>query len=241
MEINDEEMEDYYGSDYWPPPNTPPSTPPTPTYDYYKWSSSYYEEQGNMKGFDDYIDFYNEHSGKSVGQTSGMGEEDEFDQSYVDIPIGIRPSAPKALWNTVYSGLVDSKKYKGLQWVDCEEYCTDRVYVDKKSKKEDGTNKRPPMCHIIAYNHTKWAVEWLYNNKSHYLVGGTYKGPDMYGFDDDTWRKLVWHKSNLRPGHSKCNSKTASQAKGNPATSKAERDSITYVVNRLKKVKPNWF
>ena len=240
MKIDDEEMEERYGED-WPPPKTPPSTPPTPSYDYYKWSGSYYEEQGKYDIFDKYIDFYNENSGKSVGQTSGMGEEDEYDESYVDIPLGHRPTAPSALWAKVYAGLKDSNKHLGWQWVYCEELCTNAVFVEKKTKREDGTNKRPPMCHIVAYNHIKWAVDWLFSNKTNHLVGGTYKGPDVSGLDDDTWRKLVWHKSNLRPGHATCNSKTASQAKGVPNTQTVARAAITYVVGRLKKLKPNWF
>lgn len=239
--MDDEEMEGHYGSDYWPPPDSPIKAPPTPSYNYYKYASEYHTQQGEMGFADSYMDFYEEHSGKSIGMSTGTGEDDEYDESYVDIPIGIRPSAPAALWNTVYAGLTDSQKYKGFQWIVCQENCTNRVYIDKKTKKEDGTTKRPPMCHIVAFNHIKWAVSWLYSNKSHYLVGGNYKGPDVTGFPDDTWRELVWHKSNLRPGHSKCNSQTASQAKGVPSTGTTQNAAITYVVKRLKKLKPLWF
>lgn len=238
--IDDEEMEDRYGSGYWPPPKTVIGTPPSPTYNYYKIASDYHSQKGRMEVADEYMDFYEENTGKTIGMTSGRGEEDEYDESYVDIPIGIRPSAPTALWNTVYAGVTDSHKYPGFQWIDCEENCTDRVYIDKKTKKEDGTTKRPPMCHIVSYNHIKWAVSWLYSNKSHHRVGGTYKGPDVSGFPDDTWRDLVWHKSNLRPGHASCNSQTASQAKGTPST-KVANDALNYVIPRLKKLKPLWF
>lgn len=238
--MRQDHSEHYKG--HWPPPEDPEEEfpPPTPSLYYYKAATEYYMEMDDFDTADKYTDFYEEKSGKTVGQTSGSREDDEYDESYVDIPIGIRPSAPSALWNTVYGGLRDSHKYAGWQWVDCEENCTGRVYVDKKTKKEDGTTKRPPMCHVVAYNHIKWAVSWLYNNKSHHVVGGTYKGPDVSGFPDDTWRELVWHKSNLRPGHSKCNSQTASQAKGNPGQ-KVANGAISYVVYRLKKLKPHWF
>lgn len=225
----------YKGS--WPPPDDPVYPPPTPSHNYYKEASEYFTSKREFETADEYMDFWEDKTGKSVGMSSGTGEEDDYDESYVDIPLGIRPSAPAALWNTVYAGLTDSGKYPGFQWIDCQEYCSDRIYIDKKTKKEDKVGKRPPMCHIVAFNHTKWAVSWLYANRLKY----NYSGPDVTGMDNDTWRKLVWHKSNLRPGHSKCNSKTASQAKGNPATTKDEQAAKNYVLVRLKKINPHWF
>lgn len=231
-----EGLEDHYGSTYWPPPSKPKKAPPSPTYNYYKLGAQYHTDVGEDDSADLYMDFFSKKTGKATGMTSGSGVEDEFDESYADIPIGVRPTAPSALWNKVYAGLKDSTTYTDRQWVKCEEDCMGTLYVDKKSKKETGTVKRPPMCHVVAYNHIKWGVSWLYTNRVKY----NYSGPDMLGMPDDTWRALVWHKSNLRPGHASCNSKTASLAKGTPS-SKDEKAAKTYVLNRLQKLKPNWF
>jgi hypothetical protein len=231
-----EGLKEHYGATYWPPPSKPKKTPPSPTYNYYKLGAQYHTDVGEDESADLYMDFFSKKTGKSTGMTTGSGGDDEFDESYVDIPIGVRPAAPSALWKTVYARLKDSNKYNNLEWITCEEDCMQTLYVDKKTKKEFNTTKRPPMCHVVAYNHIKWAVEWLHSNKGKY----NYSGPDMLGMDNDTWRDLVWHTSNLRPGHSKCNSKTASQAKGNPAT-KEEKKIKTYVYQRLKQLKPNWF
>lgn len=240
MEIDDQEMIDYYGEDYWPPPKYPPSTPPTPTYNYYKWSSSYYEN--NTKVFDRYVDFYNENSGKSVGMTSGTGEEDEFDESYVDIPSTLRPSAPSAklLWKGIYSPLLPSTSDPSLVKIKCKEKCGKWVYMYKSNKKEYGTSKRPPMCHIIPFNYIRWAAEWVYANKNSPHLSKAYKGPDPQSYPADTWKELVWDKSNLRAGHASCNSQTAHQAKGVPSTSD-QKIAINYVIKKLHKLEPTWF
>lgn len=244
MEIDDDEMIDHYGEEYWPPPEKPPSTPPTPSYTYYKWSSSYYESQGEYDIFDEYVDFFNKNSGRKVGQTSGMGEEDEFDASYVDIPDTIRPSAPnaKALWNHVYNPLLQSQSNKSLVKVKCEELCGQWVYMDKKSKKEHGTTKRPPMCHIIPFNYIRWAADWVYANKNSPHLSKAYKGPDPKNYPADTWKKLVWSRKNLRAGHASCNSRTAHQAKTLPPPSMSDqKEAINYVIKKLHKLEPTWF
>jgi hypothetical protein len=242
MEIDDEEMQERYGSVYWPPPTKPIETPPTPSYDYYKWSSSYYDELGNTKVFDRYVDFYDEHSGKSVGQTSGTGEEDGFDESYVDIPNTLRPSAPSAklLWNSIYSPLIPSTTNTKLVKVKCQEKCGQWLYMDKKTKKEHGTSKRPPMCHVIPFNYIRWAAEWVYANANSPKLSKPYKGPDPTGYPADTWKELVWDLSNLRPGHALCNSQTAHQAKGIPSSSD-QTTAINYVIKKLHKIEPTWF
>lgn len=240
MEIDDQEMINYYGEDYWPPPKYPPSTPPTPTYNYYKWSSSYYEN--NTKVFDRYVDFYNDNSGKSVGMTSGTGEEDEFDESYVDIPSTLRPSAPSAklLWKSIYSPLLPSTTDTSLVKVKCKELCGKWVYMYKSNKKEYGTSKRPPMCHVIPFNYIRWAAEWVYANKNSPSLSKPYKGPDPQQYPVDTWKQLVWDKKNLRPGHATCNSQTAHQAKGVPSSSD-QKIAINYVIKKLYKLEPTWF
>jgi hypothetical protein len=242
MEIDDDEMQDYYGEEYWPPPKQPIETPPTPSYQYYKWSSSYWDERGNTKVFDRYVDFYNENSGKSVGMTSGTGEEDEFDESYVDIPNTLRPSAPsaKALWKQIYSPLIPSTTNSNLVKVKCEELCGQWLYMDKTTKKEYKKTKRPPMCHVIPFNYIRWAADWVYQNANSPKLSKSYKGPDPQQYPADTWKNLVWDISNLRAGHASCNSQTAHQAKGIPSSSD-QKTAINYVIKKLYQLEPTWF
>jgi hypothetical protein len=189
------------------------------------------------------MDQYGTFTGKSVGQTFGTKENEDYDASYVDIPDDIRPAAPKAkqLWNKVYAGLVQDPTNGNRMQIQCSEKNDGAVKVDKTTKVEVGTGKKPPMCHIVAFNHIRWAANWLYVNKNHAWVGGQYQGPDPKNYPADTWKKLVWHKSNLQPGHSKCNSQTATLAKGVPKNQQAEKAAVTYVVLRLKRLEPNWF
>lgn len=240
--IDDEEMEERYGSDYWPPPKTPLDAPPTPTYNYYKIASDYQTQQGKMNSADAYMDFYEENSGKSIGMSTGTGEEDDFDESYVDIPDTLRPSAPSAklLWNNIYSPLLPSTTNHSLVKIMCEEKCNKWLYMDKKTKKEYNKTKRPPMCHIIPFNYIRWAAEWVYANSTSPTLTKPYKGPNPKNYPADTWKNLVWDLSNLRPGHSSCNSQTASQAKGVPSLSD-QKTAISYVVKKLKALEPTWF
>lgn len=230
----------HYGSDYWPPPDSPTSAPPTPSGNYYIEASNYHYGEGQMDEFNDYVDAYEDYTGNIKGQTSGSGEDDNFDESYVSIPGTLRPSAPdaKQLWRQVYAALVPYKN--NLERIACRENCSNYVVIDKKTKREEGVGKRPPMCHIIPFNHIRYAAQWLHDNSNSPKIGGNYKGPKADGYPVDTWKKLVWHISNLRPGHQKCNSQTASSAIGNPV-GQQENAAIAYVVNRLKILEPAWF
>jgi hypothetical protein len=234
-------QEQRYGKD-WPPQNNPPQVPPTPSGQYYQEGAYYHEEQGNLDAFDAYIDQHGSFFGTSVGQTFGSQENEDYDASYVDIPNYARPSAPQAknLWNQVYAGLALVPANNNLMQVACAEKNDGQVQVDAKTKVEVGKNAKPPMCHIIAFNHIRWAAEYIHTNPNDPLIGSKYKGPDPTNYPNDTWKNLVWHPSNLRPGHSKCNSQTATQAKGIPSAP-LQKTAILYAVGRLKALEPTWF
>jgi hypothetical protein len=178
--------------------------------------------------------------GKSIGQTFGSGESDNYDESYVEIPDEARPSAPATLWKLVYGGLGPKPGDASIHHVACAELGDGYVEVDAKTKVEAGTSKRPPMCHKVAFNHIKWAVAWLHANKTHVLALG-YKGPPVSEFTWDAWRALVWDGTNLQPGHAKCNSKTASAARGEPSTAADRRKAVVYTAAKLKALAPTWF
>jgi hypothetical protein len=235
----DDDLEKHYGPTYWPPKTTLIKTPPSPTYMYYKRASGNLMDRGEMDASFEYMDFYSKHSGKSVGMTTGSGEAGTSTSLTSTSRSNTARPPPGRSGRLFTRGSWIAAPTRACSGLRCEELCKSRLFAVKKTKQEYNTSKRPPMCHIVAYNHIKWAVEWLYLNKS-VKVGGTYKGPNVAGLDDDTWRKLVWHKSNLQPGHAKCNSKTASQAKGSPSTSKA-KPAIACVTGRLKKLQPTWF
>jgi hypothetical protein len=233
----------HYGTD-WPPPQYPPDVPPTPSGQYYEEGADYWARHRDMDAFDDYLDQYGSFTNTTVGQTFGTQENEDYDASYVDIPSHLRPSAPNAkqLWNQVYAGLAaDPTNHNQLQ-VACAEKSDGYVKVESGTKKEVGTTKKPPMCHIIAFNHVKWAAEYLYQNPSNPWSNGygKYKGPDPKQYPNDTWKELVWDISNLRPGHAKCNSQTASQAVGLPSLG-IQKAAVIYVAGRLKGLEPTWF
>ena len=144
-----------------------------------------------------------------------------------------------ALWSKVYAGLTPKSNDSSTKQIRCEELCSAYVEVAAATNIERGKTKRPPMCHIVAFNHISWAADWLAGNKSQPAAQG-YKGPDAKGYDSETWKKLVWDETNLRPGHAKCNSMTAAAARGIPSTTDA-KEAITYTVARLKSIKPGWF
>ena len=231
-------------SGYWPPDASPPINPPTPSGNYYREGADYHYTHGDFDAMDEYMDTYEGYSGTTIGQTVGSGESDDYDASYIDIPTTCRPSAPASLWKQVYNGLKKSNTYLAYEYITCAELCNKTVWVDTKTKCEDGTNKKPPMCHKVPYNHIRYAVEWIYQQKGTLAAqqygAQTYKGPNAMNFDSDTWKNLVWELENLQPGHASCNSQTAQAAKGAP-TGTQERKAITYTVKRLKSLKPTWF
>lgn len=233
----------HYGTD-WPPPNDPPQVPPTPSGQYYEEGADYWARHRDLDAFDSYIDQHGTFLNKTVGQTFGTQENEDYDASYVDIPSHLRPSAPnaKSLWNLVYAGLAqDPTNHNQLQ-VACAEKSDGYVKVESGTKKEVGTSKKPPMCHIIAFNHVKWAAEFIHTNPSNpWSIGfGKYKGPDPTQYPNDTWKELVWDLSNLQPGHAKCNSQTASLAVGMPSPT-LQKKAVIYVAGRLKALEPTWF
>jgi hypothetical protein len=98
------------------------------------------------------------------------------------------------------------------------------------------------MCHIIAFNHVKWAAEFIHTNPTNAWSNGfgKYKGPNPTQYPNDTWKELVWDISNLRPGHAKCNSQTATLAVGVPSLT-IQKAAVLYVAGRLKVLEPTWF
>jgi ribosomal protein S18 acetylase RimI-like enzyme len=220
-------------------PHTPPPTPAQDPYGYFASGMEYHVEHGDMDSADLWEAKVEKHGGKTIGQSYGTQESEDYDASYVDIPEGHRPAAPKALWKLVYGGLTPKFGDPTREVITCQELCGKTLEVDANTKCEIGTNRRPPMCHIRPYNHIKWAVQWIHDNNTH-ASAKKYKGPDVKGMDADAFKELVWDLSNLRPGHSTCNSKTASSAVGVPKTSD-QAGIIQYVVGKLKVLRANWF
>jgi hypothetical protein len=229
---------------YWPPSNTPPDVPPTPSGQYYDEGATYWAKHGDMDAFDEFLDQYGSYTNTTVGQTFGTQENEDYDASYVDIPSNLRPSAPnaKSLWNTVYGGLAQDPTNNSFLRVACAEKSDGYVRVDSVTKKEEGTSKKPPMCHIVAFKHISWAADFIHLNRSHAWFSGVgkYKGPNPTQYPNDTWKALVWDISNLQPGHSKCNSQTAHLAVG-PLSSSNQKAAVAYVAVRLKALEPTWF
>lgn len=232
IQMSDSEDEDY--------PMVPPATPQVTDTEYWARGSDYWLENEDVSNA--YLEKYEKHSGRTIGQTFGTEESDDYEESYVDIPLGARPAAPKALWNAVYAGLVAHPTKGNTLRVRCAELGDGYVEVDATTKCESGTNKRPPMCHIIAFNHIKWAVHWLFLNKGNKgnPYAQTYKGPDQDQLDMTTYGKLVWDVANLRPGHAACNSHTAAQARGVPSNPVGNA-AVAYVGPKLKALQPGWF
>lgn len=233
----------HYGA-HWPPPNDPPQVPPTPSGQYYDEGADYWARKRDLEAFDSYIDQYGTYLSKPVGQTFGTQENEDYDASYVDIPSNLRPSAPnaKSLWNLVYSGLIQDPTNHNFLRVACAEKNDGYVRVDSVTKQEEGTTKKPPMCHIVAFKHISWAADFIHQNPSNaWSVGqGKYKGPNPSQYPNDTWKELVWDITNLQPGHSKCNSQTAHFAVG-PLSPSAQKAAVVYVAARLKALEPTWF
>jgi ribosomal protein S18 acetylase RimI-like enzyme len=230
--MNSSDEEDDY-------PLTPPPTPAHNPYSYFASGAEYHQTYTDMDTADAWWEKAEKHHGGPIGQSYGSQESEDYDASYVDVPPGCRPSAPASLWKQVYAGLAPKHGDASRQVIACDELGDGNVEIDAKTKCEIGTNKRPPMCHIIPFNHIKWGLQWIYDNKTHSLAKG-YKGPDVTFIDADTFKALVWDLDNLRPGHATCNSQTASSAKGNPKT-KDEAGIIKYVVTKLRGIQASWF
>jgi ribosomal protein S18 acetylase RimI-like enzyme len=233
MDVDDDDEKN------WDYPGTPPPTPAHQPAAFFMQGLDYHTQAGHMDASDLWEEKVNKHWG-SVGQTVGTEESEDYDASYVE-GTGIRPAATnvKALWNTVYAGLKTSGSKAGWLWVNCQELCGQPVWVDAKTKKEQGTGKRPPMCHITPFNHIKWAVEYLAQNPTAPSIKKLLHGKTRYIGGPATnlplthYQEVVWHASNLRAGHASCNSQTASQAKGNPKNTKEEGEALSYTIPRL--------
>jgi hypothetical protein len=193
------------------------------------------ERQKNLQLLDEYLK--GQFGATELAADDEWAESDDFDASYTEVPPGYRPAAKaaKTLWKTVYGAAKPSTRYSGWDRIKCDELCGNKIYIERKTKKEDGTNKRPPLCHIVSFNHIKWAVDYIKLNVKNYT------GPDWNNMDRDLASDIVWHASNLRPGHAKCNSSTAHQAVGNPKTPTDEKAAANYVYNRLSSLRPHWF
>lgn len=217
----------------------PPTPPGGKDVDYYGRGAQFHTDNGDFDTADAYFEAQ-EKAGKKSGQSFGTGNEsDNYDDSYVDIPAEVRPAAPAALWKVVYNGLTAVPGDTTRQRIACAELSDGYVVVSKATKCEEGTAKRPPMCHKVPFNHIRWAVAWLYANKVHPDAKG-YKGPDVTQLDADTWKKLVWDHANLQAGHAACNSKTAVAARGIPG-GVDQAKAKTYVAAKLKAIQPTWF
>ncbi len=193
------------------------------------------ENEGNLGELEEFLE--EEFGQAALQQDDVEAESNDFDASYIEVPLGYRPAAlgARALWNQIYGGAIPSLLHAGHDEIQCQENCTGNIHIHRQSKKERGTNKRPPLCHVVPFNHIKWAVDWLNSNDNGYI------GPDWQHLDRGLAAEVVWDAANLRPGHAQCNSATAAQAVGAPSTQAAEGAAITYVRDRLEALRPLWF
>ena len=130
----------------------------------------------------------------------------------------LRPPMPGGLFNTVYAAA--AQHAIGIKRVPCVETPhapPDYVYFQSGSGQREtdatgavlGTGKRPPVCHILPYNHLMRAWLDLMSDKKYSGVR-----PGAAGYDD-AHKELAWGDvTNLRPGHSRCNSSTSRRAVG---------------------------
>jgi hypothetical protein len=177
-------------------------------------------EAGDYDAYDALVEKAEAMFGK-MGQAY-QGAALDADDDWIPSGIGVRPAKPGALWKTVYGGGTKVAA-TGLYLVDCQEakhtLATVAIKMDGKSFKEVGVGKRPPVCHKIAYNH-------LYSAWKGIMSRATYTGPQegAAGFEA-AHQDLAWGDlGNLQPGHTHCNSTTASAAKG-----AAPAGAVTYV------------
>jgi hypothetical protein len=90
------------------PPTAPSFSRPSPYPDddtCCKHGLEYHAVAGNEGPAEKWGNAYTEHSGKSVGQSYGAQESEDYHSSSIDIPLGGRLSAPASLWNTMYACL----------------------------------------------------------------------------------------------------------------------------------------
>jgi hypothetical protein len=129
-----------------------------------------------------------------------------------------RPPMPGGLFATVYGAA--TAHAPGVKRVPCNETAhspaSDVYFEDGGGERETdaagavlGAGRRPPVCHIVPYNHLMRA--WL-----DLMTDGKYTGvkPGAAGYDA-AHQELAWGDvTNLRPGHNHCNSTTAASAVG---------------------------
>lgn len=162
---------------------------------------------------------------KPPGQFFGSKEsKDEDDDDWLPPGIHVRPPKPGALWKAVYSGMVCVSKKLDVWAIDCAERKDSKVYMIGAAKKEcnakgkllgGGKGKKPPVCHVIPYNHLMWAWRTI---ASRHNYGGPPFTPSGAPTDQTAHAELAWgNMKNLQPGHAKCNSTTASAATGVPS------------------------
>lgn len=161
---------------------------------------------------------------KPPGQAYGSKEsKDDDDDDWLPPGIHVRPPKPGALWSAVYSAIAPELGVASLYSIACAELKDGKVYMLGKGRKEcddkgkikgGGKGKKPPVCHVIPYNHLMWAWRTI-------ATRGGYKGPGFTGSgaptDQTAHAELAWgNLKNLRPGHAVCNLKTAFAAAGEP-------------------------
>ena len=158
--------------------------------------------------------------------TASKNEDD--DDTWIPAGVDVRPSKAGRLWKQIYTPL--QNEIGGLVSIGCQENAASgKIYMGGPNHAEcdsAGTatagGKKPPICHIIPYNHLMWAWKTIADKSN---VQYKYAGPIFlmgYPTDQDAHVQLAWgDMTNLQTGHTACNLATAHQAKqqpnGNPA------------------------
>jgi hypothetical protein len=148
----------------------------------------------------------------------GVPEPIRDQAAYLERNPESRPPAPSGLFARVYGAATPHGN--GLLRIRCREtYHSPVSYVyfeaggseretDQHGNVLGSPGKRPPICHIDAYNHLMRAWLDLMQTPSYHGVF-----PDTAGYDDEH-KELAWGDvNNLRPGHNHCNSSTSANAR----------------------------
>lgn len=156
------------------------------------------------------------------GSSSGPATDD---LPYEEVTRRFPP--PANLFAAVYAGAKAAGP--GLVSVPCAEVGDGDVYFQANPPHietdpagqplKDRKPRKPPMCHIIPYQHLLLAYD-------------TIKGmPEAWRLPANAGdvKRVVWQPANLRPGHSVCNAKTASQGRSGAFAGGARNAAISFV------------
>ncbi|MEL7469352.1 MAG: hypothetical protein AAFN27_12920 [Pseudomonadota bacterium] len=136
-----------------------------------------------------------------------------------------RPSPFPTTWSQTYAGLVPVKDPSGTVTgfkLKCQEGCASWIHMDGKYCELGETTapnrrlQKPPVCHDTPWVAIREMLNARENGKK---------------FTEDFRRHACWHQSNLRPGHSTCNS-SGQKAMASNLTG-PEKSAANSLINRV--------